>query len=173
MLNIGLLTVHVLAVIVYLGGGLLFHGPFRRALKLVPPGQASILGTRVGADFTVMSWGSLAVWGISGYWMLFRFGYGDLSAPLTLLVAPGALATSRGVGLLVMIAVWYLLALSFVIITFVLRPRLLTKVPTGADAAVTELATMRVTNAARWIDLLALANLFLAAIGFLSGALLG
>jgi uncharacterized membrane protein len=87
VLDTGLRAVHVLAIIVYLGGGLLLHGPVRRALRLVPPGQASIVGSQVGKDFTIVSWASLALWGISGYWMLFRY------------------------------------------ITFILRPRLETKIP--------------------------------------------
>lgn len=129
MLDTGLRAVHVLAIIVYLGGGLLLHGQVRRALRLVPPGQASIVGSQVGKDFTIVSWASLALWGISGYWMLFRYGWGDLSSPLTLLISPSGLETSRGTGLLLMISSWYLLVISACVITFILRPRLETKIP--------------------------------------------
>jgi len=172
VLDIGLRAAHVIAVIAYLGGGLLLHGPVRRALRLVPPGQASILASQVGNDFTLVSWGSLLVWGISGYWMLFRYGWGDISSPLTLFLTASAITTSRGAGLFVMILSWYLLLVNAFVISFVLRPRLEKKLAAGVDSAEAARATSLMMAAARWIDRLALANLLLAALGFLAGALL-
>lgn len=171
MLDMSLRTIHVAAVVIYLGGGILFHGSLRRALRFIPPGQAAMIGTRVGNDFTYLSWLSLALWGATGYWMLFRYGWGEGSAPFTLFLDPDALGTSRGLSLLVMLVVWYLIVVNASIITFALRPRLALRVgaDAGAEAADRVLAT--ISNANRWVDVLALANLFLTFVGLLSGAL--
>lgn len=164
-------AVHILAVVVYLGGGLLMHLSVRRAIRLIPPGQSSIVGAEMGRDFTLISWLSLFAWGASGYWMLFLFGWGDVTSPLTLFISPDRLDTTRGRGLLVMIASWYLLMISALVITFLLRPRLAARLPSGADSNDVEIVSQQMMAAARWIDRLAIANLILATIGFLSGVL--
>lgn len=164
-------AIHILAVVVYLGGGILMHLSLRRAIRLIPPGQSSIVGAEMGRDFTLISWLSLAAWGISGYWMLFLYGWGDLGSPLTLFISPERLETARGQGLLIMIASWYLLMISATVITFVLRPRLTARLSSNADSADIETASQQMVSAATWIDRLAVANLILAVIGFLSGVL--
>lgn len=156
---------------VYLGGSLFLHLSLRRAMRLIPPGQASIVGAEVGKDFTVMSWLSLAAWGATGYWMLFRYGWGDGGAALTLFIDPAMLELNRGRGLLVMTASWYLLVVSAAVITFVLRPRLTTRLPPDADSARVERVSERLVGAAGWIDRLAIVNLLLAVTGFLAGVL--
>jgi len=171
VLNVTLRTLHVAAVVVYLGGGILFHGSLRRALKLIPPGQASIIGSKVGSDFTYLSWLSLVAWGVTGYWMLFRFGWGDASAPLTLFIKTSVLDTSRGAWLLVMLMTWYLIMVNASIITFVLRPRLAQRVLAGASADDANEVVETIGDAARRIDGLALANLVLTLIGLISGAI--
>jgi len=172
VLDVVLRATHVLAVVVYFGGGIMMHGPIRRALRLVPPGQASILASQVGRDFTLISWASLVAWGVTGYWMLFRYGWGQLSSPHTLFIRQTGFSTSRGFSLLLMLVSWYLLVISACIITFVLRPRLEAKLSAGLDSATTEKATTAMAVAARWIDRLAVANLALTALGFLAGAVL-
>lgn len=147
------------------------HLSLRRAIRLIPPGQSSIVGAEMGRDFTVISWLSLAAWGISGYWMLFLYGWGDLGSPLTLFISPDRLDTARGRGLLIMIASWYLLMISASLITFWLRPRLTARLPASADSDDVETASQRMVGAAQWIDRLAVANLILAVIGFLAGVL--
>lgn len=171
MLDLSLRSAHVAAVVIYLGGGILFHGPLRRALRLIPPGQASIIGTSVGGDFTYLSWLSLALWGSTGYWMLFRYGWGDASAPLTLFINPATLGTSRGVSMLVMLSVWYLIVINATLISLVLRPRLAQRVTADASAEDADRVAETISSAARWVDILALANLFLTTVGLFSGAL--
>lgn len=171
MLDVTLRTLHVAAVVIYLGGGIFFHGPLRRALKLIPPGQASIIGSKVGADFTYISWLSLVVWGVTGYWMLFRFGWGDASAPLSLFVNPVFLETAEGIWLLVMLAAWYLIVINGLIISFRYRPRLAQRVPAGGSAAEADQVANTISIAASRVDVLALANLVLTIVGLVSGGI--
>lgn len=172
MLDTVLRAGHVLAVIVYLGGGLFLHTSFRRGVRLIPPGQAAILGGEVGRHFTWISWGSLLVWGITGNWMLSRFGFFDVSSPVTLFVSPDLLSSAYGIKLFVMIASWYVLVASASVITFLLRPRLTPSLAPSADTAALDSAVARAEFAAVWIDRLALVNLVLATVGFLAGAFL-
>jgi uncharacterized membrane protein len=170
VLDEALLALHVLAVVIYLGGGILFHGPLRRALKLIPPGQASIIGAKIGNDFTYLSWLSLALWGVTGYWMLFRFGWADGSSPLTLFVNPTFLNTRAGLSMLIMLITWYLIVINASLISFTYRPKLALRVDAGAGAEDAERVAEVIGKAADRIDVLALANLVLTFIGLLSGA---
>ena len=170
MLDLSLRWLHVVAVVIYVGGGVLLHGPLRRALRLIPPGQASIVGSRVGGDFTTLSWVSLALLGSTGYWMALRYGWGDVSAPLTLLINPRVLHTSRGAAMLVMASAWYLIVISACVITFVLRPRLALRLTPDATADAAKRAVATISRAARWVDVLALANFGLATVALLAGA---
>lgn len=170
-LDTALRMAHVAAVVVYLGGGLFLHFSVRRALHAVPPAQGAILGERIGSHFTVLSWASLGVWGVSGYLLLHRSGMADFTSPATLFLNPGLVRTGLGVALLVMMGAWYLLVVSAAIITFVLRPRFAHRLqPSDGPEAIDD-ATRRIVGAARWIDVLAVANLLLAGSAFVAGKL--
>lgn len=169
MFDLILRALHVAAAVVYVGGGVLLHGPLRRALRLIPPGQASMVGSRVGRDFTSLSWMSLALLGATGYWMALRYGWGDASAPFTLLVNPRVLSTSKGVAMLVMVSAWYLIVISASIITFVLRPRLGLRLKPSATVEAADRAVATISRAARWVDVLALVNFGLATVALLAG----
>jgi len=170
VLDLILHALHIIAVAVYVGGALILHGPLRRALRMIPPGQASIVGSRIGEDFTYLSWISLALLGATGYWMALRYGWGDVSAPFSLWINPLVLQTSKGVAMLVMVSAWYLILIGASVITFVLRPRLRLRVTPDATAETANRAVATISRAARWVDILALANFGLATVALLTGA---
>jgi uncharacterized membrane protein len=170
VLDLSLHALHLVAVAIYAGGGFMLHGPLRRALRMIPPGQASIVGSRVGRDFTYLSWMSLALLGLTGYWMAFRYGWGDVSAPFTLWINPLVLQTSKGVAMLVMASAWYLVVISASIIMFVLRPQLGLRVTPDATVEAANRAVATISRADRWLDILALANFGLATVALLAGA---
>jgi uncharacterized membrane protein len=170
VLDLSLHALHLVAVAIYAGGGFMLHGPLRRALRMIPPGQASIVGSRVGRDFTYLSWMSLVLLGLTGYWMAFRYGWGDVSAPFTLWINPLALQTSKGMAMLVMALAWLIIVISAAIITFVLRPRLSLRVTSDATAEAANRAVATISRADRWLDILALTNFVLATVAVLAGA---
>jgi uncharacterized membrane protein len=170
VLDFSLHALHLVAVAVYAGGGFMLHGPLRRALRMIPPGQASIVGSRVGRDFTYLSWASLILLGLTGYWMAFRYGWADVSAPATLWINPLALQTAKGVAMLVMALAWLIIVVSAAIITFVLRPRLSLRVTSDATAEAANRAVATISQADRWLDILALTNFVLATVAVLAGA---
>ena len=71
--------------------------------------------------------------------------------------------------MLVMVSAWYLIVISASIITFVLRPRLGLRVTPDATVEAADRAVATISRAARWIDVLALANFGLAAVALLAG----
>jgi uncharacterized membrane protein len=170
VLDLSLHALHLVAVAVYAGGGFMLHGPLRRALRMIPPGQASIVGSRVGRDFTYLSWVSLILLGLTGYWMAFRYGWADVSAPSTLWINPLALQTPKGVAMLVMALAWVIIVISASIITIVLRPRLSLRVTPDATAEAANRAVATISRADRWLDILALTNFVLATVAVLAGA---
>lgn len=170
MLDLSLHALHLVAVAIYAGGGFMLHGPLRRALRMIPPGQASIVGSRVGRDFTYLSWMSLVLLGLTGYWMAFRYGWADVSAPSTLWINPLALQTSKGVAMLVMALAWLIIVISAAIITFVLRPQLSLRVTPDATVEAANRTVATISRADRWLDILALTNFVLATVAVLAGA---
>lgn len=170
MLDVSLHALHLVTAVVYAGGSLLLHGPLRRALRMIPPGQASIVGSRVGRDFTYLSWVSLGLLGLTGYWMAFRYGWADVSSPATLWINPLVLQTAKGVAMLVMALAWLLIVISAAIITFVLRPRLSLRVTANATAEAANRTMATISRADAWLDILALANFILATAAVLAGA---
>jgi len=170
MLDVSLHALHIVAAAIYMGGSLILHGPLRRALRMIPPGQASIIGARVGEDFTYLSWMNLVLLGFTGYWMAARYGWGDAAAPFTLWLNPIVLQTLQGVALLVMVFAWFLIVVSASIITFWLRPQLRLRVTPSATVENSNRAVATISRAARWIDVLALTNFALSTIALLMGA---
>jgi uncharacterized membrane protein len=170
VLDVSLHGLHLVAALVYAGGSFMLHGPLRRALRMIPPGQASIVGSRVGRDFTYLSWISLVLLGVTGYWMAFRYGWANMSAPATLWIDPPALQTAKGVAMLVMALAWLIIVISAAVITFVLRPLLSLRVKSDATAEAANRAVATISRADRWLDILALINFVLATVAVLAGA---
>lgn len=171
MLDVSLKALHILAAVAYVGGAAMLHGPLRRALRLIPPGQAAIVGSRVGGDFTLLSWLSLALLGATGYAMAWQRGWVEAS-PLTLGISPAILESPAGVALLVMVSAWYLVLVGAAIITFVLRPQLALRVGPNASAETAAQAVATIARADRWLDTVALGNLVVATLAVIAGAFL-
>lgn len=171
MLDVSFKALHILGAVAYVGGAVMLHGPLRRALRLIPPGQAAIVGSRVGGDFTLISWLCLALLGASGYAMAWQRGLTEMS-PATLWISPSILETREGMALLVMVAGWYLVLCGAAIITFVLRPRLALRIGPNASAESATRAVATIAQADRWLDAVALTNLVIATLALLAGAFL-
>src|SRR3989304_4753828 len=97
---------HTGAVALYVGGAIIVTLALRRALGVVPPAQAGIISSRVGTDFTFISWAAFLLWGGSGYWLLQRGGWDDFRSPQTLFIDRDLLNTGFGWMLLLMVAIW-------------------------------------------------------------------
>ena len=54
------------------------------------------MGSRVGTDFTLISWFALVTWGASGYWLLQRGDWDDFRSPHTLFIRRDLLDSGFG-----------------------------------------------------------------------------
>jgi hypothetical protein len=168
-----LIGLHVGVMALYFIGGLWIKIPMARAQRSIPPAQSAIVGERVGFDFTVLSWFAFIVVGISGYWLLARAGDADLASPYTLFVAHDLFEAAYGWEVFLMILFWVGLVINGLIMTFLLRPKLAGKLDPTESAVSLEPFQNRLTTAVFWIDVLAWANLVLAAGSFGAGLLIG
>ena len=168
-----MVMVHVAAAIAYVGGGFLLHVSVRRAVARISPGQAAIVSSRIGNDFTIISWIALAAWGITGYWLLDRFGMLVVDSPHTLFIRSAFLRSPTGKATLVMVAAWYVLVANASLITFAFRPRLQRRLAPDADISseVIDEIQRDILFGARGIGVLALVNLIVAIVAFVAAKL--
>ncbi len=172
-LDKSLIGVHVAAMGLYVVGGLWIKIPIARAQKAIPPGQAAIVGQRVGFDFTLVSWFAFIAVGITGYWLLGRAGDIDLTSPYTFFIDHGILDGSYGWALFIMVLLWVLLVISGLIMTVVLRPLLGDRLDPTETTDALDPFQRRLTSAIFWIDALAWTNLVLAGGAFTAGLVIG
>lgn len=162
-------VVHTGAVAFYVGGAFIITIAMRRALSAVPPAQASIIGSRVGTDFTIISWLSLIAWGASGYWLLERGGWDNFGSPWTLFIDDDVVTSGWGWALLAMVAAWVVMVVNGILITFLFRPRLTRRLSPDASEEEVDRLQADVSSAARMIEVLAFINLGLAIAATLAG----
>lgn len=162
-------VIHTGAVAFYVGGAFIVTIAMRRALSAIPPAQASMVGSRVGTDFTIISWLSLIAWGASGYWLLERGGWDDFTSPWTLFIDTDVIEGDWGWTLPAMVAAWVVMVVNGVMITLVLRPRLDRRLEPDAGQEQLDSLQADMASAARMIELLAFINLGLALLATIAG----
>lgn len=160
---------HTGALALYLGGAVIVTISLRRAQRAIPPAQAAIIGSRVGTDFTLISWLALALWGGSGYWLLVRGEWSDALSPHTLFIKRDLLTSGSGWMMVLMVAAWFGMLINAVLITFVFRPRLVRKLPPSAPPERVERLRSDMVLAVRAVDALALMNLLLSVAAAVAG----
>jgi len=157
---------HLLAVAVYLGGSVAMEFVLGPAQRFVPPAQAQVLGQKSADRFLVLVWAALALFPVSG--MLLFFSLSDQH----LVTHGGMFSTSYGLTLAAMMALWAVLVVNGVLITFVFRPRLASKVAArggaGAGAVAGRIEAMQ--KAATWVSRLTRIDLAIALVVVLLGA---
>lgn len=168
-----LIGIHVGVMALYFIGGVWIKVPMARAQRGIPPAQSAIVGQRMGFDFTLLSWFAFIVVGVSGYWLLGRAGNADPSSPYTLFVGHDLFDEAYGWEVFLMILFWAGLVINGLLMTFVFRSRLSGKLQPTEPAESLEPFQQRLTSAVFWIDVLAWANLVLAAGSFGAGLLIG
>jgi uncharacterized membrane protein len=120
-------ALHLLAAAVFAGSNVFLDFVLGRHLALIPPGQATRLGERVGADFALLNWAALLALLASGAVLIAELG---IDARL---LEPGFYATGYGLAMTAMTALWVSVVASSALLTFYLRPRVLVKLPAGAS----------------------------------------
>ncbi len=155
---------HLIAVAIYLGGSITMEFVLGPAQKYIPPAQAQIVGQKSADRFLLLVWGSLALFPISG--MLLFFSLGDQH-----MVSKGHFFnTSYGQTLSTMMFLWAVLVVNGLVITFVLRPKLTSKLSgdLGMPSAGDKIKLLEST--ATWITRITRIDLAIALVIVLLGA---
>lgn len=164
-----LVVAHIGAMGLYVVGGLWIKTSLARAQRAIPPAQAAIVGAQVGFDFTVISWAAFVAVAATGYLLLGKDGLADPASPYTLFVNRDLLDSGYGWKLLVMIAFWLILVINGLVMTVLLRPRLVRKLDPSDPPEAMDRLQRDLAFAVKGIDVLAWMNLLLAIGAFLAG----
>jgi len=152
---------HLLGIVIYVGGSFFLDVIFSRAQKYIPPAQASIIGQRVGRDFAIMAYASLAIIAVTG---ILQMHYLDL------LDNPDIFTRGYGRWLAIKMSFWLLLLVNGLVMTFLLRPRLEGKLPFRANPENAEKRRESMMAAALSLDRLVRLNLIISVLAAVIGA---
>jgi len=141
------LGLHVLAAGVFVGCNVLLERVVHR-LDAIPPREAARLGELIGTDIIWINYGALILAALTGGYLL--WGSGSLGS----LLDPSFYAGGYGLAMGLMILLWATLIATSSVITFVLRPRLLVKLPYDTSRDLLESIgndAMRANAAMSWL----------------------
>lgn len=162
---------HALAVATYVGGAVAMEFVLGPAQKSIPPAQAQVMGQKTADRFLWLVWGSLLIIITTGFLRLWRKGMIDGDWPF--LHYPLSWDHSYGRTIFAMLAIWSVLAINGLVITFVLRPRLAGRFSSQTSAAQVQRGQQAKIQAAEWVTRLTRLDLALALVAALLGASLG
>jgi uncharacterized membrane protein len=155
---------HAVGVATYLGGSIVMELVLGPAQKSIPPAQAQVMGEKTADRFLVLAWSALGLIGASGVLRLFT------QHSESLLVGDNLFSTPYGRTLFTMEMLWLVLVANGVVITFVLRPRLKTKMGAAVAADQVEARRRQLIGAATWITRITRVDLAIALVVALLGA---
>lgn len=162
----GLVALHLLFAAIFVGSNVFLDFLLTPGLDLIPPGQAARLGDKLGIEFAILNWATLAGLPATGLLMLWRLG--ALNQLLRLRFYLGG----HGLALAGMILIWLTLIATAAILTFYLRPRVLVKLPYNATRQQVEDARVAAVANADWMRWLARFNVVVSVIAVVLGGFL-
>ncbi|MFQ5874304.1 MAG: hypothetical protein ACE5JL_10950, partial [Dehalococcoidia bacterium] len=156
---LALRIVHILAAVVFLGGVFFYYFLLRPTLNRIPPAHAVVVNQRVGKLYAITAFTTLGLLVASGVLRLYFVGILDNA------LTGQFYASAYGRWFAVMIFGWLIATADTLIMTLVLRPRLLRKYPPDANPTRDEVTQRRMAQfrTSIWMDRLSL-------VGFASGA---
>ncbi len=161
-----LVALHMLFAGVFVGSNVFLDYLLTPRLDLIPPGQAARLGEKLGVDFAWLNWVCLAGLPITGLLLFYWFG------PIGLLLQPRFYLTPYGLALLIMFLIWVSLVFTAVVLTWVLRPQVIVKLPYDASRQEVEASRTQAVAAADRMRQFARYNAIVSIINILIGGFL-
>jgi uncharacterized membrane protein len=157
---------HILFAAVFVGSNVFLDFLLTPRLDLIPPGQAARLADKLGVDFAIMNWITLAGLPLTGVLLLWRLSrFPDL-------VTAEFYKGGYGVGLTSMVAIWLTLIVTAAILTFYLRPRVLVKLPYDATRQQVEGSRTDAIRYAGWMRWFARYNVIASMVAVMIGGFL-
>jgi uncharacterized membrane protein len=157
---------HILAAAALIGAVIFNYVIVRPSLRLIPPAHAVVISQRVGTWFMWLGWIALVILGISGGVRLW------LTGRLEALFMLELYETGNGRALGLMVLSWLVTVASAVIMTWLLRPMLMSKLSlqSNPDLAAVERRRTAQINASVWLERLQLINMVFAILAAVAGA---
>ncbi|HXG52727.1 MAG TPA: hypothetical protein VNN77_15125 [candidate division Zixibacteria bacterium] len=158
--------IHDLAAAFWVGSVIFNYFLLRPALTLIPAPHAVVISQRVGTVFLYSGWTALSLLGLSGVSRLY------LTGDLGILLSSGLWAYGHGRSLALMILAWLVTVVNVAVISFVLRPRLIQKLPVDSDPSLADVEKRRTAQikAYAWLERLNLINVAVALLAAAAGA---
>ncbi len=156
------MIVHILAIVVYLGGTFFMDLLLVPALDRIPPAQAAIVGRQTGEIFAVTAWISLGLIAASG--LAFLYLEGSLR-PDMFLYPHGWLIGAKTF-------LFLLLVVNGLIMTFGIRPRVNALLPLKATESELKAKQADMMSAASTLNRLIRLNLIIAGLAVILGVYL-
>jgi uncharacterized membrane protein len=161
-----LIATHLLCAGVFVGSNIFLDFLLTPSLDVIPPGQAARLGDKLGTQFAILNWITLAGLPLSGFLLLWRIG--DLPALLNI----HFFMAGYGEALLLMMLIWLSLIVTAAILTFYLRPRVVVKLPYDATRQQVENVRADAIVYAGWMRKLARYNAVASTVAIVIGGML-
>jgi uncharacterized membrane protein len=159
---------HDVGIAIYIGGAISMEFVLGPAQGSIPPAQAQVMGQKTADRFLWFVWGSLSLIVVTGILRLEKIGHMDWTYPF--FNDTMKLSSDYGRTVWMMFALWCVLVINGLIITFVLRPRLQGKLRSGVAASHVTAAQGAKMQAATWVQRITRADLVIAVAIALLGA---
>ncbi len=156
------MIVHILAIVVYLGGTFFMDLLLVPALNRIPPAQAAIVSQQTGEIFAVTAWISLGLIAASGLAFLYLEG----SLRLSLFLSPYGWVIGAKMFL------FLLLVVNGLIMTVGIRPRVNALLPLKATESELKAKQLEMISAASTLNRLIRLNLIIAGVAVILGVFL-
>lgn len=159
-------VLHVLGAAALIGAVLFNYLIVRPSLRLIPPAHAVVIGQSVGTGFMYLGWVALLVLGLSGTLrMLIDERFWHLLDPLFY-----ASGSGRAIG--IMVLSWIVTLVSAAVMTWILRPVLMSKLSPKAspDLAAVERRRAAQMAANQQLERLQIINAVFATLAAVAGA---
>lgn len=159
---------HDIAIATYIGGAIAMEFVLGPAQGSIPPAQAQVMGQKTADRFLWLVWGSLATIIVTAFMRLQV--QTDIDSHWPFFADRLALTERYGQTIWTMFALWCVLVVNGLIMTFYLRPRLAGKLKAGTSAQGVQAAQQTKMQAAKWVERITRADLVIAVVVALLGA---
>lgn len=150
-LNVLIASLHVLGFSLYIGGLFFMEAVLAPAQAAIAPAQASVISRKAGDRQALVAWSSLALIVVTGVLRLARAQMLDTSG--TFFLSPGIASSSYGRTVFALFGLWCALVVLGLVMTFVLRPILVAKIPPTLSNDEQQRRQQRMMAAARWMGI--------------------
>lgn len=161
-----LIGLHILFGGIFLGVNIYLDFILTPALSEILPGQAARFSDRVGSRVFLLMIVSLSGLGITGFWMVHRFGMWSALGTPSFWISP------YGLALVVMIFFWLSTMTTAMLLQYWLRPQFLARMPLVADKESIEASRDAGIKAGERMGLMARYNAVAALLAILTGGFL-